>query len=866
MEERELRSELRSLSQVILIFTIAIFSILLIIINRAMAWEIWILPVFLIGALTCLIIHVSRRGQARTRTFIYSFLLIFELFYYIVNVETIYDSSSVIVVSLVLFAMTEERMIVILDCFMSYMGLILNMVLNDSFSDLAGDYSMITRTVGEFAVILFATFMVVRVIRAWNESETLYLNRIDEVVKENELANNFLANVSHEIRTPINAVMGLTTVLEAESLPPRIEENIEAIQTAGRMVADQISDILDFTEIDMKKLAVHEEPYMVTSLINDLLNQLEFEDRSELELVIDLDPNMPSELMGDPMKLKKILWHLISNGMKFTNTGGVYAHIYSNRRDYGINLVFEITDTGIGMTEDEIDKIYMKYYQADSGRSRAVGGLGLGVPIVNGFTECMGGFLSINSEVDEGTVIRVSIPQQVRSEEPGISIVNKDSLCCAGFIGYEMVEDPRVREFYDQMIYNFVTGLNLPFHRVTSVEELKKLIASYRLTHLFVGPGEYLANKEYVDTLADEMCVVMVGRKENVKELGRGVNMMPKPLYGGSIANILNSYFEEGNSLPNMGRLMFPDIKALVVDDEPMNLMVARGIFEGYGMEVDTAISGYEAIEMCEAGDYDIVFMDHMMPKMDGIEAMKRIRVSLSKMKKEIYMIALTANAISSAKDMFMSEGFDGFVPKPIEISELERVLKHVLPRTCYTYEAEKKESIRYKDLELLNYQSMEEAYSQADEQLNASLASEDKDDGLKDLRDLSVDTSQGLRYCKNDREFYDELLMEYARDRRGKAETLWNLYHEENWEEYTIRIHAVKSTSKMIGAMGLFEKARILEDAGKEGNGETIKKLHPEFMPGYVQLMDAIAGIYGESDESAEDDDILEFEAKEQG
>ena len=866
MEERELRSELRSLSQVILIFTIAVFSILLIIINRAMAWEIWILPVFLIGALTCLIIHVSRRGQARTRTFIYSFLLIFELFYYIVNVETIYDSSSVIVVSLVLFAMTEERMIVILDCFMSYMGLILNMVLNDSFSDLAGDYSMITRTVGEFAVILFATFMVVRVIRAWNESETLYLNRIDEVVKENELANNFLANVSHEIRTPINAVMGLTTVLEAESLPPRIEENIEAIQTAGRMVADQISDILDFTEIDMKKLAVHEEPYMVTSLINDLLNQLEFEDRSELELVIDLDPNMPSELMGDPMKLKKILWHLISNGMKFTNTGGVYAHIYSNRRDYGINLVFEITDTGIGMTEDEIDKIYMKYYQADSGRSRAVGGLGLGVPIVNGFTECMGGFLSINSEVDEGTVIRVSIPQQVRSEEPGISIVNKDSLCCAGFIGYEMVEDPRVREFYDQMIYNFVTGLNLPFHRVTSVEELKKLIASYRLTHLFVGPGEYLANKEYVDTLADEMCVVMVGRKENVKELGRGVNMMPKPLYGGSIANILNSYFEEGNSLPNMGRLMFPDIKALVVDDEPMNLMVARGIFEGYGMEVDTAISGYEAIEMCEAGDYDIVFMDHMMPKMDGIEAMKRIRVSLSKMKKEIYMIALTANAISSAKDMFMSEGFDGFVPKPIEISELERVLKHVLPRTCYTYEAEKKESIRYKDLELLNYQSMEEAYSQADEQLNASLASEDKDDGLKDLRDLSVDTSQGLRYCKNDREFYDELLMEYARDRRGKAETLWNLYHEENWEEYTIRIHAVKSTSKMIGAMGLFEKARILEDAGKEGNGETIKKLHPEFMPGYVQLMDAIAGIYGESDESAEDDDILEFEAKEQG
>lgn len=864
MDEQKLRSELRSLSQVVLIFTVTFFSVFLVLLNRAMAWETWILPIFVIGTFVCWILHITGRATARIRTYIYAFLLIFELFYYIVNVESVYDSSSLIVVSLILFAMTEERMLVILDCFMSYLGMILNMIINDSFSSLKDDYPMMIRTGWEFAIILLAAVMVVRVIRAWNESESMYMNRIEEVIKENELANNFLANVSHEIRTPINAVMGLTTVLEAESLPPRIAENVEAIQAAGHRVADQISDILDFTEIDMHKLAVHEETYMVTSLINDLLNQMEFSERSDLELIINLEPSTPAELEGDPMKLKKILWHLISNGMKFTNTGGVYTHIYCNKREYGVNLVFEIIDTGIGMTEDEVDKIYMKYYQADTGRARAVGGLGLGIPIVNGFTECMGGFLSINSTVDEGTVIRVSIPQKVRSNEPGISVINKDSLCCAGFMGYEMIEEPRVREFYDQMIYDFISELNLPFHRVTSIEELKKLIASYRLTHLFVGPGEYLANKAFLDSLADEIVISVIGREENRKDCGKGITLIKKPLYGGSIANVLNSYFDEGKSLTNLGRLMFPGISALVVDDEPMNLMVAKGIFEGYGMEVDTAISGYEAIEMCDAGDYDIVFMDHMMPKMDGIEAMKRIRVSLSKLKKEIYMIALTANAISTAKDMFMAEGFDGFIPKPIEMTELERVLKHVLPRTSYTYEAETKESVRYKDLELLNYQSIEEAYSNADEALNSVLSGLGDQDKYKDLRSLGVDISMGLKYCKNDREFYDELLMEYASDRKGKEDALNTYLDKKDWEEYMIRVHGVKSTSKMIGAMSLYEKAKVLEDASKAKDEDTVRIKHPDFMPAYIRLMDMIASIFEEKDNADDDFEVLEFEAKE--
>jgi HPt (histidine-containing phosphotransfer) domain-containing protein len=215
---------------------------------------------------------------------------------------------------------------------------------------------------------------------------------------------------------------------------------------------------------------------------------------------------------------------------------------------------------------------------------------------------------------------------------------------------------------------------------------------------------------------------------------------------------------------------------------------------------------------------------------------------------------------------MFLAEGFDGFVPKPIETVELERVLKHVLPRTCYTYEAEVKESVAYKDLELLNYQSMDEAYSQADEALNSSLEDVKGDDGYKDLRSLGVNTVSGLRYCKNDKDFYNELLMEYARDRENKAGELDRLYNEGIWDDYKIRIHGVKSTSKMIGASALFEKARVLEEASGAGDEETLKKCHPDFMPKYIQLMDLIGSMFDEEDDDPGEEDILEFEPKEQG
>ena len=221
---------------------------------------------------------------------------------------------------------------------------------------------------------------------------------------------------------------------------------------------------------------------------------------------------------------------------------------------------------------------------------------------------------------------------------------------------------------------------------------------------------------------------------------------------------------------------------------------------------------------------------------------MKRLRANAQKKNKELCIVALTANAISSAKEMFLSEGFDGFIPKPVEITELERVLKRVLPKSAIQFERK------------------------ADNNLPASDQKEEKkqeSDAFEILERIGVDTMQGLSYCQKDKNFYCQLLLEYAKNSEEKIKNLQNYYDSNNWEDYSIRTHAVKSTSKMIGAVGLYDTARFLEEASKNKDIDEINRKHDEFMIRYTKLMNTINELFAKDADSKneEDDDILEFE-----
>lgn len=825
MKDSGIDKEMHFLSHLVTIITMTVFSGVLILLDIILDWEKWMIPVIIAGLLLCLSVHISGKGSGRTRIYCYAVFLIFETFYYAVSINTLYDSTALIVIMVFIFSMSGERFLVAVTTCGGLAGMILHLLIAGGEGKLKLDASNIVRSAWQFLLIVLGAVLADRMSSAWFNTEKQYRHRIDDILEENERANNFLANVSHEIRTPVNAVMGLASIMEKEDVPERFRGNVSAIAEAGHRVADQVGDIMDYTEIDMKKLAVSRERYTINSVVGDIITQLRFTEDYGLDLVVDLSPDVPAELIGDCGKIKKILRHLITNGFKFTRSGGVRVRICTKKRDYGINLILEVTDTGIGMSGSEIEHIYEKFYQADSGRSRTAGGLGLGIPIVNGLARAMDGFVHIESAPEEGTVVRVSIPQEISDGSPCITVANRDSVLAAGFFGFLTTKEPRVKEFYMEMITNFVTKTDVSFRRVGSLGELERLVVNSSITHLFIGTGEYIENKDYIDLLAAEMNVVLIEDRDFRGEVGENIAVLRKPFSGAQLANYLEMTYVSSPKAEKE-RMFCPDIRVLAVDDEPMNLHVAKGIFETYGMRVSTALSGAEAIEMCMADDFDIIFMDHMMPEMDGVETAKRIRQSAGRLGRDICIVALTANVSSSAKDMFLSEGFDAFLPKPIDLMELDRVLKRVLPRSAIVYDP-------------LSADSGDDTEPPVPA------------DPYRALREFGVDIGEGMGYCQNDEGFYREILAEFADRREEKLGKLNGYFADKALKDYAIRVHSIKSTAKTIGADALSESAKRLEAAAKSGDERFIAENHEAFAKDYGRLLQLINELTGDSKEA---------------
>jgi len=853
-EYKQEENELYKSAHLMILLSYTMFSVILCGESLLMGWEKWALVLIVFGLALAWVTHIRHWMTEYVRLWMYSLLMMATFFFYGIHVTSTFDIAVVMLVVVMIYTMTGYASLLNL-CMITYFvtfayGLASMYLQGETFDPL-----VVSRSMLHVGMIIMAGWVGRTIIDKWNSVIGNSAKEIRILKEQTDRLNHFLANVSHEIRTPINAVMGLSSVLEKENLPPQISENVYAISQAGHRVAEQMGDILDYTEIDMDKLSVSREVYMISSLINDVLTQLSLTEEYGLGLIVDMESRIPAELIGDAEKIKKILWHLITNGYKFTREGGVFVHIYPIKREYGINLILEVKDTGVGIAEDEMDHIYEGFYQSDSGHTRTAGGLGLGLSIVNGFVKAMSGVMTVESKPGEGTCVRVSIPQEVEDPGPCLSVRDKENCSVAGFLGFMTTGHASVREYYMEMITHLVIGLAVPFQRVQSIAELDKLISSTHISHLFVGTGEYLENRAYIDALKDSMNVAIVMDRDFRGEISPGLTPLPKPFYGGQVANFLNHAFDAG-VFHSAERMVCPGLKVLVVDDEPMNLLVARGIFEAYEMEVSTASGGEESIRMCEDNDYDVVFMDHMMPGMDGVEAMKRIKSYAARTDKDITVIALTANAISSAKEMFLSEGFDGFVPKPIELSELERVLKRELP----------KDAIEYRKIEDSSYLARSGVRIQNPAE-PAEPDSADLSSWMSSLNSGGIDTARAIKYCAGDQEFYKQLLTEYASDKDEKISNLHRMYASADWENYKIRVHAVKSTSRMIGAEDLSEMAYKLEQAAGDKDTSVIDSVHPGFMDKYAYILGIITDAMKRSDpasDSASDNGEDAFEAEE--
>ena len=679
----------------------------------------------------------------------------------------------------------------------------------------AGTISMqdINITLSQLANVLLLQFAVYTWTKRNREGSEQLLDVIDELQVVQSSKDDFVANVSHEIRTPINTICGMSEVILREELPYQIRENVVNMQMAGRNLMGVVSDILDFSELQTGKIELEEEAYNITSTINDVINMsMARKNEKRLELIVDCDATMPSVLVGDEKKLRRVIMNLVDNAVKFTEQGCVSLRIGHRKEEYGINLVISVKDTGIGISEKNLEKIFTSFNQVDASRKRQEGGLGLGLAISNALIRKMGGAITIKSKLRKGTTVQVVVPQKVLDATPIAVLQDRKAIKVATYIDMEQFDMMAIRDEYTGMIAHMVEQLKGKCHICRNLAELQRRESTERFTHIFISIAEYKEDREYFDVLSKKTKVVVVLNRFEEKYIDNpNILKIYKPFYILSIVSVLNDIYDterEGYQLVSE-KFSTENAHVLVVDDNRMNLRVIVEILSNYNIKVTTAVSGAEALEKIASADYDFVFMDHMMPEMDGVETFHAIRQLPGTYYAKVPIIALTANTVAGTREALLAEGFTDFMEKPIERSVLERVLRRNLP--------ENKIVMRQM------FVKEEEVIPQIQET-----------DDIGEIEGLDIE--QGILYC-NGREAYINVLRAYCEDSDNTAELARTSFENRDWTNYTIAVHGLKSALFSIGATTISEMAKQLEYAGKENRIEFIEEHHHEMMAEYEKL-----------------------------
>ncbi len=828
---------------------ITVLSSILSLVTLVMAWEFWMILLVTAGCFSVWILHIAKLGSDTFYENLCAGLMLTEFFFFGVHESSLFDIPAVAcILALALFMLNKKWILHMIAALyvleLLYHGLILHTISSQ----------MEYRDIVRLCLGAVMTFGGIALARYWINQRNIQRKWYEHIFEELETTGKqnavFLSNVSHELRTPINMVIGISEVALARELPPDIRADMSSIKLAGKRLSNQINNMLDYTEILEGTLTPAKNEYMITSVLNDVITMTALQsNRQHLEMVFDIDPHIPAVLIGDAEKISHVLKILVENSIKFTEEGGINIRIKYRHENYGINLVIDICDTGIGMTDSQLTQMYDVFYQADTGSSRLAGGLGLGLPIAQGLLNSMGGFIHFNSEENQGLSAHIVIPQGVVDEQPCIVLNHADQLCIACYFRPEKYVCDEVRGYYDGLIYNLMHGLGIQGYQAHNFETLLKLQRSYNLTHVFIAQSEYDENREYYEELTNTLCVVVIAERDFTLSKESRLLVIHKPFSALSVANLLNGAMGERGFAEDQaaGRKPFTcvGVRALAVDDEEMNLVVAKGVLGNYGIEVDTCLSGKEAIAQCGSVSYDIIFLDHMMPGYDGVETLKRIRELRNGMYQDLPVIALTANTVSGAREMFRNEGFTEFVPKPIERTVLERVLRKVLPKGCiqYSVTSENTEKPMKKPAEAVRSVSADNPEQSKPTETPVPTADVSALPYDRLVR-AGVNVEMGLDYCAGDEDFYREMLRLFSTQGAEKRAEIAALYESANWTDYAIKVHALKSTSLTIGAEALSAQAKELELAGKRGDADFIREHHRALLCAQEELCVQITGI----------------------
>jgi len=621
--------------------------------------------------------------------------------------------------------------------------------------------------------------------------------------------SNFLANMSHEIRTPMNAIIGFAELALREDIPPAAYEHIFTIKQAGANLLSIINDILDFSKIESGKFEIVPGDYLFSSLLGDVVSLIKMRATyAKLRFVVNVDGDIPNALYGDEVRVRQVLLNLLSNAVKYTDKGHVsltitaqYPEVDNPNVDAEANSVIlkiEVADSGKGIKPEDIDKLFKNFVQVDKERNKGVEGTGLGLAIINSIMKAMGGKVSVESEYGKGSTFTVILPQKFKDAGAHAVVTDKKS---KNVLVYER------RDLYANSIVGTIRNLGVNCIPVDGEAVLDENVAGGLYNFVFTASALYDRTKSVLQKHNSDAKVVLLTEFGDVIA-DKNVTILSMPAYSVTVANVLNGISDSshyGAKADSLTRFIAPDARVLVVDDANTNLRVAEGLLAPYKMRVDICRSGPDAIEAVQAERYDIIFMDHMMPGMDGLEATKRIRNIRCQddYYRKLPIIALTANAVAGAREMFLSEGLNDFISKPIDIAKLKAVLDKWIPQ-----------ELRKSPTEVIT-------------------TGEDGDDDI-DVRKIKidgVDVEKGLAISGGKGTHYIRTITMFYEDGFEKIKEIQNCVEIGDMQLYATHVHGLKSAAASIGATAVSEEAKALEAAWKENNQLYIDEHNAKFL-----------------------------------
>lgn len=625
----------------------------------------------------------------------------------------------------------------------------------------------------------------------------LALQANKEIERAASMKSDFLANMSHEIRTPMNAVIGMAEMALREEMTPAARDYIHQIKSSGKALLTIINDILDFSKIEAGKMDIVPVEYEPMSIVNDISNILitRLKDKN-VELILDISPDIPHKLFGDNIRIKQVLLNVANNAVKFTSQGQVLIHMtHKKLTDDMIQLCISVEDTGIGIKKEDLGKLFRSFQQLDSKRNRNIEGTGLGLAISQQLMTLMNGDMQVESEYEKGSTFSFSLPQKVLDPASSIQVIDAPSVIVAGLLDSPFIK----RQLEKDCVY-----LNVEYREITSVWELSAMPAE-RNVFLFIEQSRFTAELEtFIGKHPSITAVLLMNLNPVIEDELPNIRFVRKPLYTMTEAMIFNRqnlyYYDEDMDAVDID-FIAPAAEVLIVDDNAINLTVAEGLLEPLKMKIDTALSGKEAIDKISVHHYDMVFMDHMMPELDGVETTHIIRRFHTEYN-DVPIIALTANAVDGTEEMFLREGMNDFVAKPIELRALLSKVKQWLP-------VEKIQKGTGVQNTARNLNAMEEIV----------------------VGDL--DTKSAVRLLGNEKLFWS-VLKDYYKVIDKKSKHIQALMEQEDWAGYTIEVHALKSSSKQIGAVSLAQKAAAMEEAGNARDIARIRRCTDEMLQQY--------------------------------